>query len=113
MKIEADLMRGVAPMLVLKLLDREAMYGYELIQAIDRQTEGLLSMGHSTVYPLLYNLEAKGQIEGAWREGPTGRDRKYYRPTPKGKRRLARSEKQWKTLVKGLAPLWPTAMQTS
>ena len=113
MKIEAELMRGVAPMLVLKLLDRRAMYGYELIQEIDRHTDGLLAMRHSTVYPLLYNLEAKGQIEGSWREGPTGRDRKYYRPTAKGKRRLARSEKQWRTLIRALAPIWPTETQAS
>lgn len=107
MKIEADLLRGVAPMLVLKLLDGRDMYGYELIQAIGRETDGILTLGHSTVYPLLYNLESKGFVEAYWQEGETKRERKYYRITDNGGRRLATTEAQWSSLVRALRGLWP------
>ncbi len=68
MRVETELMRGAGPVAVLKLLERGEMYGYELVEAIARRTEGVLDMGQSTLYPLLYNLEAKGLIKSRWEE---------------------------------------------
>ena len=62
MKIERELMRGAGPVAVLRLLEPGEKYGYELVQALERQTGGVLAMGQSTLYPLLYNLEAKGLV---------------------------------------------------
>ena len=66
-------------MAVLTLLAARDMYGYELAEAIDRQSNGVLSMGHSTLYSLLYNLEGKGLIESYEVKGEDGRVRRYYR----------------------------------
>jgi PadR family transcriptional regulator PadR len=109
MKLESELLRGAGPLAVLKLLERSEMYGYQLVEALSRKTDGVLEMGQSTLYPLLYNLEAKGLIEGAWRTADSGRDRKYYRLTPSGRKRLASDSKQWRALAAamellGLAP---------
>jgi PadR family transcriptional regulator PadR len=65
-------------------------------------------MGQSTLYPLLYNLEAKGLIEGVWREASAadgGRKRKYYRLTGAGKKRLAADTKQWLALSDAMGAL--------
>ena len=105
MKIETELMRGAGPVAVLKLLSNQEMYGYELVDALGRQSQGVLAMGESTLYPLLYNLEAKGMIEGTWREAATGRERKYYRLTRKGKGRLAKDSRQWQALVQAMRTL--------
>ncbi len=105
MRIESELMRGAGPLAVLKLLERREMYGYELVEALSRQTDGVLDMGQSTLYPLLYNLEAKGLIAGEWREADSGRQRKYYRLTGTGRKRLARDEKQWAALHGAMAAL--------
>ena len=133
MKIERELMRGAGPVAVLKLLNRRDMYGYELVEAITQRTEGALSMGQSTLYPMLYNLEAQGFIEGYWQEAadaadptpakasdrPTAkrdaqpnsksksasRDRKYYRLTDKGKKRLADDTKQWEAVIRAMKAL--------
>lgn len=99
MKIERELMRGAGPVVVLKLLERQEMYGYELVEAVARRTEGVLAMGQSTLYPLLYNLESKGLIEGYWRDADSGRERKYYRLTAKGRKRLAHDTEQWAGLI--------------
>ena len=77
MRIERELMRGAGPVAVLQLLEKRPMYGYELVEALSEQTEGVLAIGQSTLYPLLYNLEAKKLIEGTWRESESGRQRKY------------------------------------
>ena len=83
MKIERELMRGAGPTAVLQLLAGGEKYGYELVEALARQSNGVLAMGQSTLYPLLYNLEAKGLVTSRVDEsGP--RPRRFYRLTSKG-----------------------------
>jgi PadR family transcriptional regulator, regulatory protein PadR len=104
MEIERELMRGAGPLAVLKLLEGGEMYGYELVVALSKRTQGLLSMGQSTLYPMLYNLEAKGLVASRIEDrGP--RPRKYYRLTDKGQRRLADDTKRWEALVAALGNL--------
>jgi PadR family transcriptional regulator PadR len=105
MKAETELLRGAGPIAVLKLLQAREMYGYELVEALERQSGGVLAMGQSTLYPLLYNLEAKGLIEGERREAESGRERKYYRLTPKGRKRLEKDSKQWAALAEAMRNL--------
>ncbi len=105
MTLEREWMRGAAPLAVLTLLERREMYGYELVEALERDTDGLLAMGQSTVYPLLYNLEGKGHVEAVRRTAPSGRERKYYRITEDGHAWLARQRSQWQTLVEAMTIL--------
>ncbi len=113
MRIERELMRGAGPTAVLRLLSQREMYGYELVEALGRQTEGVLAMGQSTLYPMLYNLEAKGLVEAAWRDAESGRERKYYRLTGKGKKRLESDTASWRALARAMTALGvlePTAI---
>jgi PadR family transcriptional regulator PadR len=83
---------------VMQLLRARERYGYELVEALARETNGVLAMGQSTLYPLLYNLEAKGLISSRL-DSAAGRPRRYYRLTDKGRRRLARDLAQWQALL--------------
>ena len=105
MKIESELLRGTGPLAVLKLLERGEMYGYELVEALAKRTDGVLGLGQSTLYPLLYNLEAKGLLRASWRETESGRRRKYYGLTPKGRKRLEAHRRQWRAVTRALASL--------
>jgi DNA-binding PadR family transcriptional regulator len=105
MTLEREWMRGAAPLAVLTLLERGEMYGYELVESLAHDSGGLLKMGQSTAYPLLYNLEGRGHVEPVWREAPTGRKRKYYRITPAGRAWLDRQRHQWETLVAAMGRL--------
>ncbi len=105
MKIERELMRGAGPTAVLRLLSNRTMYGYELVEALSRQTDGVLAMGQSTLYPMLYNLEAKGLIEAEWRRSENGRERKYYALTGKGKKKLHKDTESWRALAKAMAAI--------
>jgi PadR family transcriptional regulator PadR len=62
-------------------------------------------MGQATLYPMLYNLEAKGLLRATWRETPAGRRRKYYALTASGRRRLASERRQWRAVARALATL--------
>ena len=99
MRIERELMRGAGPLAVLKLLEGGEMYGYELVEALRKRSAGVLDMGQSTLYPLLYNLEAKKLVRSRWRESSSGRRRKYYALTARGTARLASKTSQWQSLA--------------
>ena len=105
MTLDREWMRGAAPLAVLTLLERREMYGYELVEALERASGGLLAMGQSTVYPLLYNLEGRGHVKSEKRSSPTGRARKYYRVTPAGAAWLEAQRDQWRTLVAAMESL--------
>lgn len=81
------------------------MYGYELVEALERRSRGILALGQSTVYPLLYNLEGRGQVESFWRNATSGRKRKYYRLTPAGLSWLKKQRSQWHSLVTAMVAL--------
>lgn len=106
MRIERELMRGAGPLAVLRLLKiRGEMYGYEIVDALAKQTAGALEMGQSTLYPMLYNLEGRALITSTWREADTGRRRKYYSLTRRGDRRLVRDSEQLTSLVRAMTAL--------
>ena len=105
MRVERELMRGAGPVAVLKMLESGSKYGYELVEMLAKSSGGVLAMGQSTLYPLLYNLEAQGLIRGQRRQTPNGRQRKYYALTAKGKRRLANDTKQWQAVAGAMRAL--------
>lgn len=104
-RIHRELLRGAGPVTVLRLLKFRPMYGYELAESLDQRTDGVLAMGHSTLYPLLYSLEAKGLIRAEWLEAASGRRRKYYSLTPRGEATLASKADEWRRLVGAMASL--------
>ena len=105
MRIERELMRGAGPVAVMTLLEGGEKYGYELVKLLERQKQGVLAMGQSTLYPMLYNLEAKGLVAARVETAENGRPRKYYRLTGKGKRQLNKDREQWEALSSALGKL--------
>ena len=102
MKFESQLLKGIAPVVVLEILSRGQMYGYELSQAIEQRSGDILTLGKGTLYPLLYNLEAKKLIKGKWQQTNSSRKRRYYSITSRGKGQLAKQKAQLKELTAGL-----------
>ena len=102
MKFERDLLKGVAPVVVLEILSRGRMYGYELSEALEKRSGGVLTLGRGTLYPLLYNLEAKGLVTAEWEDGESKRKRRYYSITGKGENQLSRQKEEWSQLQEGV-----------
>jgi PadR family transcriptional regulator PadR len=102
MQFERELLKGVAPVVVLEILSRGRMYGYELSEAVERRSGGILSLGRGTLYPLLYNLEAKGLVVAEWEENESARKRRYYSITSDGRAELAGKKEEWSALQKGV-----------
>lgn len=105
MELKRELIRGAGPVAVLQLLKRRDMYGYELAEALSERSDGVLALGQSTLYPLLYNLEGKRQVESRWVELPSGRRRRYYTLTDKGALVLAQHRAEWQELFRAMIGL--------
>jgi PadR family transcriptional regulator, regulatory protein PadR len=110
MKFETQLLKGIAPAVVLQILSRGPMYGYELGKAIEQRSGDILTLGKGTLYPLLYNLEAKRLIRGRWEKTRSDRKRRYYSITSKGKTHLATQRGQLKELNAGLKLVFGRAL---
>ena len=111
MRIERELMRGAGPLAILKLLQQREMYGYEMVDMLSRRTEGVLAMGQSTLYPMLYNLQAKGLVTSQRRQANSGRQRNYYALTKRGAKRLVAETKQWQAVMRAMASLGVVAAE--
>lgn len=93
--------KGVLNLCVLALLDRQDMYGYELVQAISNQIE----ISEGSVYPLLRRLTSEGYFTTYLKESTEGPPRKYYQITDLGRRNLKELRKEWKNFIKGVNEL--------
>jgi transcriptional regulator len=94
-RFEKDLLRGSLDMMVLSVLRDQSQYGYVIQQKIDQASAGRVKLPAGTLYPLLHRLEAEKLIRSRW-DDSTGRRRKWYDLTSKGKKRLVSQVQQWK-----------------
>ena len=82
-------------LLILKLLQDQEMYGYEIVAALTRQTG--LTLAEGVAYPLLHGLEKDGALKTR-RAVEKGRPRIYYAITARGLRRLFDLTDNWNRL---------------
>lgn len=83
-------------LLVLGLLSNEDMYGYQMIVELERRSDGTFAMKEGTLYPVLHGMEKDGLVDAYEQAAPTGRMRKYYRLTRKGKEALKAETQDWR-----------------
>lgn len=93
-----DYLNGVPELLVLQLLARRPMYGYELVRAIEQASGQVLEFGEGCIYPVLHRLEKEGHLASR-RETVAGRSRVVYRTTATGRKRLAGRVAAWRGVV--------------
>lgn len=104
-----QLVKGTMTILVLSALVEQPMHGYRLVRELEQKAQGLLSFKEGTVYPLLYSLEDRGLVEATWETGATGRQRKVYRVTQAGEKRLGRRLEEWHRLIRAMELVRGTA----
>jgi PadR family transcriptional regulator, regulatory protein PadR len=99
MEIDRELLKGSISLLLLNLLSRREMYGYEILQAAAVRSANTFEFKEGTLYPALHQLEKKGLIRSHWYTADNGRERKYYSLTSKGRKAALEYERQWRHLT--------------
>ena len=98
MDYDREFLTGTVGVLILALLTERPMYGYEILQEAERRSAQQFHMKEGTLYPALHQMERAGLLVASWREGETGRARKYYSLTPKGRRHAQSKRAQWEAI---------------
>lgn len=104
--ISKELVAASSEAIVLSILERGENYGYAIIRQVQESSGGQLEWTDGMLYPVLHRLEKRGLIQSRWKQGETGRKRKYYRLLAKGRRALEEQKKQWGTVQSTLNSLW-------
>jgi len=97
--MDRELRRGTLEMLLLTLLSRREMYGYEIVTELQQRADGRLAIKDGTLYPVLYRLEEAGHVEPRWETQERGVPRKYYRVTESGREHVKRLTQDWGEFV--------------
>lgn len=99
MAIDKQLLKGTIPLLVLHLLAQADMYGYQLIKSLEQLSSGAFRFSEGTLYPVLHSLERDGMLRAHWVVAESGRRRKYYAITDRGRRDLDSRMAEWRTFA--------------
>jgi PadR family transcriptional regulator PadR len=101
-KINKGLMSGSTALLVLHLIDLRDMYGYEIVKELELRSENVFLLKEGTLYPVLHALEKDALVSSYDRLANSGKLRKYYSITKKGRTALAEKKEEWNVFSKGV-----------
>lgn len=105
---EAYYKRATSPLVVLKLLEKQPMYGYEISQAMKQRSGGKFTI--SVLYPVLYRLEEQGYLQVAHTEVVSNRVRSYYSITEQGREHLKKSLQEYGQIHQAFLTLMEEAL---
>lgn len=94
MAIDKSLISGSTSMLILRLLEDKDMYGYEMIETLEKKSDNIFTLKAGTLYPLLHSLEEKKYLT-AYEDEAGGKIRKYYSLTKEGRKYLKAKKDEW------------------
>src|ERR1700747_2972052 len=83
-----DLHRGTLDMLILKVVAPGPLHGYAIAQRLQQISKEYFQVPQGSLYPALHRLEEREWLAAEWRDTNTGREAKFYKLTPKGRKQL-------------------------
>lgn len=95
--MDKNLLGGSSAMMILSLLSRKDMYGYEIIRSLELLSKNVFQFKEGTLYPILYRLEKNGYLTSFVKTADSGKDRRYYQITSSGQKQLCEDQKQWES----------------
>lgn len=101
-KPRQGILQGTLDLLILRTLLFGPVHGHGIAKHIQRTTDDVLQVEHGSLYPALHRLEKAGCIASKWEPTQGGREMRFYRITPKGRKQLAAEESRWRELVRAM-----------
>src|ERR671932_2624811 len=106
MEINKDLIAASSTPIVLAILAEEDSYGYAILRRVREVSGGRLAWTDGMLYPVLHRLERLSHVAARWEVAESGRRRKYYSITARGRAQLAEERKQWQVVDATLQGIW-------
>ena len=96
MRQRTDKLQGTLDLLVLRILATSgALHGYAIAERIAETSGDMLRVEEGSLYPALHRMEEAGWVKSQWKASDNNRRARYYRITPRGRRRVAQVERDW------------------
>ena len=89
-------------LLILKLLESQDMYGYQMIETLKKRSNNTFHLKAGSLYPLLHGLEEKGYVTAYEQTAAAGKPRRYYHLTDQGHGVLQEKEQAWNRYVRAV-----------
>ena len=97
---------GTLDMLILQTLSRlEELHGFEIADAIQRTSAGVLQVEEGSLYPALQRMLVKGWVSGEWGKTRDNRRARYYRLTAAGRKQLVREKESYRRVTFAIAQI--------
>ena len=94
--------RGVMSLVILALLKKEDMYGYQLVQQTQVASGGKIVTQEGSLYPVLYKLLEQGLISDHKVQVGKRMSRIYYHLEPAGHKRLEELIQEYDSITEGI-----------
>ena len=94
--------RGVISLVILALLKKEDMYGYQLVQQTQVASGGKIVTQEGSLYPVLYKLLEQGLISDRKVQVGKRMSRIYYHLEPAGCKRLEELVQEYDAITEGI-----------
>jgi PadR family transcriptional regulator, regulatory protein PadR len=104
--MEGEILKGHLDMIVLAALASGPAHGYAVIQEIHRRSGGAFDLPEGTVYPVLHRLEKNGLLSSRWTVADSGRSRRTYTLTRRGRAALADHRAMWQRFTAAISNLF-------
>jgi transcriptional regulator len=93
------LLQGTLDLLILRTLQAGPEHGQGIARAIQQQSDDTFLVDHSSLYPALQRLEARGWIRAEWGTSTNNRRARFYELTKSGRTQLGVETRQWRRLT--------------
>jgi PadR family transcriptional regulator, regulatory protein PadR len=93
------LLQGTLDLLILRTLQGGPEHGQGIARTIQEQSADTFLVEHSSLYPALQRLEARGWIRAEWGTSTNNRRARFYELTKSGRKQLAMETRQWRRLT--------------
>jgi transcriptional regulator len=111
--MEGEMLKGHLDMIVLATLSAGPAHGYAIIQEIHRRSGGAFDLPEGTIYPALHRLEKMGFLNSRWMMAESGRRRRVYVLTTRGRLALADHRAVWRRFADAISGLFGEASHAS
>jgi PadR family transcriptional regulator, regulatory protein PadR len=100
--LQRDLFPGALEMMILRMLKRQPLHGYALVQHIKRSSQDLLQIEEGSLYPALQRLLKEKLVRAEWGVSSTNRRIRIYTLTAAGAKHLEREVSSFERMLEGI-----------
>ena len=102
--MRVDVVKGHLDSILLASLEGRPLHGYAIMEAVKAGSHASFDLPTGTLYPALHRLERGGLVRSKW-STVSGRRRRTYELTERGRRKLREERQSWKQFSRAVSNL--------